>query len=126
MSDDGALVRWHWLVKHLNERAGGKTFRRKWGHSYFGYLAGSELTTNGVVHLQVAVDNVVDFGEVHEWWNRRCGYAWVRKVDGAGVEAVVQYVLKYVLKEERRRSVWLQPDRRLVSLQGGMVRVLRA
>lgn len=126
MSDDGALARLGYLVKHLNTAAGGVGFRKRWGHSYFGYLAGSEVTTNGVVHMQVAVDNVLDFGEVHHWWGRRFGFAWIRKVDVEGVEAVTRYVLKYVLKEERRRAFWLQRVRQNVSMQGGMVLVTRA
>jgi hypothetical protein len=101
------------LVRYLNERVGGKLYRRKWGHSYFSYIVGTEFHKSGAVHLHALVDNYIDFNAAHAFWQARCGWLWIRVVDDR--EKSLRYVLKYVTKGDYKLSVWLQKRRRSVS-----------
>src|SRR3990172_6474993 len=68
MSDEGALWWWRQLVRQLNEDAGGRKYRRKWGHSWFSYVVGLEYHKSGVPHLHALVDGRVSFARVHALW----------------------------------------------------------
>lgn len=110
------------LVAYLNTRAGGRRYSRKWKHSYFGYVVGVEFTAVGAMHVQMAVDNMVDFAALHSYWRRRHGFAWIRQVHGDADE-VTRYVTKYVVKDGAPVVLWFQKRRRVVSMQGGMLSV---
>lgn len=112
VSVDQAGWWWRRLVDRLNVDMGGSNYRDKWGHSYFGYVMGSEYTRAGVVHLHVIVDNWVSFRTVHRWWNLYNGYAWTRITDD--LVSSLGYVLKYVVKSDLAPSIWLQKKRQVV------------
>lgn len=113
-----ALFMWRRLVQAMNESAlHTKDYQRKVGHSYFGYVVGVEFHKSGVVHLHVVVDNWIDYALVHEWWNKRCGFAWITKLK-PGVEDEkrgVRYALKYALKSGCDPVYFIQGRRRDVS-----------
>jgi hypothetical protein len=113
ISVEGALFMWRRLVQQLNEDQGGKAYRDKWGHCYFGYLVGVEFHKSGVVHLHVVVDNWLDYRRVHGWWNEFCGFAWIKQLDDGGLSAL-KYVVKYVMKSDQAPTVWIQRRRREV------------
>jgi hypothetical protein len=116
---DQTLWFWRRLVEHLNTLKGGKRYRNKWGHSYFGYVAGVEHHRNGMPHLHVVVDSWVDYSEVIAWWFARCGFVKIRRVDNPA-EALA-YVLKYVVKDDGLPTWWFQPIRRSVDPETGGV-----
>lgn len=120
ITPERCIFMWRQVVRFLNERVGGKDYRRKWGHSYFGYVMGIEHHKDGVVHAHVVVDNWVDFWLIHELWEKWCGYAWISKLQDP--KAGLLYVLKYVTKEDTRPSLWFQTRRRLVDPLTGRVR----
>lgn len=122
-SVEGALWWWRRLVQHLNTRMANSDYRDKWGHSYFGYVVAVEYHKSGAVHLHAAVDNWIDFAEVHSWWGERCGFAWIKKTQNS--TAAMRYVLKYVVKSDQAPTVWLQRRRRSVdtlTLPGAFVK----
>lgn len=86
-----------WFVRSMNERAFGKHYTRKVGHSYFSYVVGMEYQTRDVVHFHALVDQPIDFSYVHRTWGQRCGFAWI---DGnlESKAAAVNYVCKYCVK----------------------------
>lgn len=110
VSVDGALWWWRQLVRFLNAHEGGKDYRRKWGHSYFGYVVGVERNKAGVVHVHAVVDNWIDCKVLHGWWNARCGFAWTNALtaDRDGGFFSLRYALKYAIKSGGPSSVWLQ------------------
>ncbi len=104
---------WRQLVRRLNEEIGGRNYKNKFSHSYFGYVAGLEYQKNGWAHLHVVVDNYVDYQVINDWWQANCGFAWCKPVtdDGAGA---VRYALKYVLKSGEVPTVWIRKIRVVV------------
>lgn len=114
VSRDQALWWQRRLVDLLNRRMGGVQYRRKWSHSYFGYVVGVEHHRSGVAHLHMCVDKWIDFKFVHHWWNLLCGYAWINGRFKDDPEAMLRYVLKYVVKEDARPTWWFQPEPRTV------------
>lgn len=114
---------WRRLVRRLNEHVGGRNYRRKWGHSYFGYILGVERHRDGVPHAHAVIDNWIDYSVAHSWWQQVAGWLWIRQVGDDPVD-VMRYVLKYVVKEDAQPSIWFQPERREVEQLTG--RVFRA
>ena len=118
VSVDSALFMWRRLVQALNENAlRTKDYQRKVGHSYFGYVVGVEFHKSGVVHLHAVVDNWIDYAFVHEWWNKRCGFAWITKLK-IGVEDKkhgIRYALKYAIKSGCDPVYFLQKRRREIA-----------
>lgn len=100
-SPEAALWWWRKLVKVLNAgmcfAPGPKDYRKRWGHSYFSYIVGVEYQGNGNIHLHAVVDNWIDYELVHTWWEKFCGFAWIRKCDDA--RKATTYALKYALKK---------------------------
>lgn len=95
-----ALWWWRALVKHLNQGMcygeGPKDHRRRWGHSYFSYVVGVEMTTLGAVHLHAVVDNWIDYRRAHDWWNYFCGWLWIKTPEDK--PRAMRYALKYAIK----------------------------
>jgi hypothetical protein len=120
VTPERAAFTWRQLVRRLNEHVGGRSYRRKWGHSYFGYVFGVERHKDGVPHGHAVVDNWIDFDLAHKWWNRVAGWMWIRRVDDDPL-AAVRYVLKYVVKDDLRPSYWFQPEKRRVEPLTGQV-----
>jgi hypothetical protein len=112
---DGALWFVKRLVQTLNEEVGGRSYRDKWGHSYFGYVVGVERHKSGVPHVHVVVDNWVDFKRVHVFWNKHCGFAWTTIIKEGEELAKLKYVVKYVVKVDQAPGIWLQRKRQVVA-----------
>jgi hypothetical protein len=82
-SPEAAFWWWRKLLKHLNHMMlantpgpGPRDYRRRWGHSYFSYVAACEYQKNSNAHLHVLVDEWVNYWEIHQFWNDSCGFAW--------------------------------------------------
>ena len=116
---DRALWEWRYLLQRLNQYMGGKNYRKKWGHSYFGYIVGIEPHRDGVYHLHAVVDNWISFPLVHQIWNDRCGFAWCRITTEPMV--ATRYVLKYILKSDLRPTFFFPRRRRLVNPETGTI-----
>lgn len=119
ITPERALWEFRYLVRRLNQYLGGKNYRHKWGHSYFGYIFGVEPHKDGCFHAHAVVDNWIDFKMVHEIWNYRCGYAWTKVCDDT-LQAT-SYVLKYLLKTSQRPSYFFQPRKRTVDPRTGSI-----
>jgi hypothetical protein len=118
VSEAQALWWWRRLVRRLNEEIGGKHYRDKWGHSYFGYIAGVEYHKSGAVHMHAVVDNWIDFGLAHACWQAWNGWLWIRKCD-QDPAAALRYVVKYVTKADQRPSWWFQREPRVIDPDTG-------
>ena len=112
------------LVRELNRAKGGDRYRRKWSHSYFGYVMGVEHHKSGAIHLHMVVDNWIDFGLLHALWQKWNGWAWIKQVDDDPAKAL-RYVVKYVVKEDERPSWWFVRRARVV-IDGDVVPVITA
>lgn len=113
-------IHWRQLVRRLNQWVGGKRYYRKWGHSYFGYVMGVELHRDGIFHAHAVVDNWIDFRLLHDWWNDRHGFAWIKQVDDDPM-AALRYVIKYVVKEDLEPDIFFQKIERTVDVRSGRV-----
>jgi hypothetical protein len=110
---DGGMWWWRWLVRELNRAKGGVNYRRKWGHSYFGYVAGVEHHKSGAIHMHAVVDNWIDYGLAIGLWFRENGYIEITSCVDDPAKAL-RYVVKYVVKECERPSWWFQRRARVV------------
>ena len=93
---DVAMVRWRGLVRYLNWDAFGKHYTQRVGHSYFSYVLGVERQRRDVIHFHAVIGSPVKYDQVHWWWNKYAGWAWISGVES--VDSAVGYVTKYVLK----------------------------
>jgi len=116
---DRAMWEWRYLVQRLNQYVGGENYRKKWSHSYFGYIVGIEPHRDGVYHLHAVVDNWISFPLAHQIWNDRCGFAWCRITKEPTV--ATRYVLKYILKTDLRPTYFFQPRRRVINPETGSI-----
>jgi len=121
ITPERAFWEWRYLVKRLNGHLGGGKYRHKWGHSYFGYIFACETHKDGVFHAHALVDNWISWSMVHNIWNERCGYAWVKPVDDCVPS--LKYVVKYCMKSAIRPSFYFirKGDRRIVDPAAGTV-----
>ena len=110
---------WKRLVHEINRDVGGVRYKRKFKHSYFGYVMTLEYQTRGALHVHALVDNWIDYDLLHRLWQRWAGFAWVKRVH-PGCEDEIRYVLKYVTKDSEP-LVWFKHKRvhlRRVDLRG--------
>ena len=119
-----------WWVKMVNTWAGGGGYKAKWGHSYFSYLVVTERGKRfGRLHLHGLVDNYIDFHQAKEAWWARVGHLEIDSLWDLGPgarEAKVLYLAKYATKGPASPVLWIQPERRTVTVDGGAVRVTRS
>lgn len=92
-------VQKHWkgLVKHLNQEVLGYRYRRQVKHSYFSYLFVIEKHKSGCFHAHAIVNDFIDYAQVHDYWGKRYGFAWIRGISDP--DAAIKYVVKYITKE---------------------------
>ena len=119
ITPDRAYWEFRYLIRRLNQYIGGPRYRKKWGHSYFGYIFGVEKHKDGVFHAHAVIDNWIDFRMMHEIWNERCGYAWTKIVDDDIV--ATRYVLKYLMKTDIRPTYFFQKNKQVVNDKNGSI-----
>jgi hypothetical protein len=107
------------LIKKLNQYVGGIDYRRKWGHSYFGYIWSAEYHKDGVFHSHAVVDNWISFRLFHDWWGEHCGHAWTRITKNP--YSATKYVVKYLVKSNNEPTYFFQSRRRIVVPETGQI-----
>lgn len=79
-----------WTNKYYKQRS--KHHR----DGYMSWVCSAELQQRGAWHLHCLIDRYVDFNFVHQWWQERYGFAFIKPVTEE--HDAVMYVVKYILK----------------------------
>lgn len=97
----GLFKKW---VHEINHHVIGKHYKRKYKHSYFGYIVTAERQARGTIHYHLVVDNYIPYKFSSSVWWRIGGFIKIKKVTDA--PGSIRYLLKYLTKTDIDPVIW--------------------
>ena len=99
----GLFKKW---VDAINQEVEGKNYKRKWKHSYFGYVISAEYQMREVIHYHALIDNWFPWGFASKYWWKWSGFIKIKR-NLSNVPGAIRYTMKYVMKSGVAPVVWL-------------------